>query len=110
MWRQMGFTVGGVDSAKEAARRAEAARPSEPWFDEVIDKMVSIYREHPQGFVRGQGGESEQELRRIGELLNQRGGMDVMRAAHAEFAGRCTIRGAPRNLEFVWDGIGAWQG
>lgn len=110
MWREMGFQVGGVEAAKEAARKAAAARPSEAWFDEAVDKMVSIYREHPQGFVQGSGGAPEQELRRIGEMLNQRGGMDLMRAAHAEFASRCGVLGAARNLEFVWDGIGSWMG
>ena len=110
MWRGMGFQVGGVGAAKEAARKAEAARPSEAWFDEAVDKMVSIYREHPQGFVRGSGGALEQELRRVGEMLNQKGGKDLMLAAHAEFASRCGVLGAARNVEFVWDGIGSWMG
>ncbi len=110
MWREMGFQVGGVEAAKEAARKAAAARPSEAWFDEAVDKMASIYREHPQGFVRGSGGAPEQELRRIGEMLDRRGGMDLMRAAHAEFASRCVVLGAARNLESVWDGIGSWRG
>lgn len=109
-WRELGFQVGGVEAAKEAARSAAAARPSEAWFDEAVDKMVSIYREHPQGFVQGSGGAPEQELRRIGEMLDQRGGMDLMRAAHAEFASRCGVLGAARNVEFVWDGIGSWMG
>jgi hypothetical protein len=110
MFREMGFTVGGVEAAKETARKAAAARPNEPWFDEAIDKMVSVYRQHPEGFVQGSGGAPEQELRRIGEMLDQKGGMDLMRAAHAEFSSRCDVRGAARNLEFVWDRIGSWQG
>lgn len=109
-WRQMGFQVGGVEAARQAAREADAARPSEPWFSAAVDKMVSIYREHPQGFVRGQGGGAEQELRNIGETLNDKGGMNLMRAAHAEFSGRCGVRGAARNLEFMWDGVGSWRG
>lgn len=110
MWRQMGFKVGGLEAAKEAARKADAARPDEPWFAEAIDKIVEIYGEHPQGFVQGQGGAPEQELRHIGKMLNDKGGMNLMRAAHAEFSGRSGIRGAPRNLEFMWDGIGNWRG
>lgn len=110
MWREMGFQVGGVEAAKEAARKAAEARPSEAWFDEAVDKMVAIYREHPQGFVRGSGGAPEQELRCIGQMLNQRGGKDLMRAAHAEFASRCAVLGAARNVEFVWEGIGSWMG
>jgi hypothetical protein len=110
MFRAMGFKVGGVEAAKESVRKAAAARPNEPWFDEAIDKMVSVYREHPEGFVQGSGGAPEQELRRIGEVLDRKGGMDLMRAAHAEFSNRCDVRGAARNLEFMWDGIGRWQG
>ena len=110
MWRQMGFTVGGVESTKEAARKVAAVRPTEVWFDEAVSEMVSIYREHPDGFIQGRGGAPEQRLRGIGEMLDQRGGMELMRAAHSEFAGRCDVRGAARNLEFVWDGIGSWMG
>lgn len=110
MFRELGFTVGGLEAAKEAARKAAAARPDEPWFEEAVAGIVFIYRRHPQGFVQGFGGAPEQELRRLGEMLNEKGGMDLMRAAHAEFSARCEIRGAARNLEFVWDGIGRWQG
>jgi hypothetical protein len=110
LFRQMGFQVHGVEGAKEAIRQAAASRPNEPWFDEAIEKMVSIYRRHPQGFVQGAGGEPEQELRRIGQMLHENGGMNLMRAAHAEFAGKAGVRGAPRNLEFMWDGIGSWRG
>lgn len=110
MWQAMGFTVGGVETAKEEARRATEARPNEAWFDEAVEKMVAIYCEHPQGFVRGSGGAPEQELRRIGEMLNQRGGMDLMLAAHKEFAIKCGVQGAPRNIESLWDCIGQWRG
>lgn len=88
--------------------RRRAKRPIS--FDEAIKRMVSIYREHPEGFIVGRGGKPEQELRRIGEMLDSTGGMDLMRAAHAEFSSRCSVRGAPRNLELMWDGIGRWQG
>jgi hypothetical protein len=108
MFRQMGFAVGGVEEAKEAARRAEAARPNEAWFDEVVNRLVSLYQVHPEG-VAADTPEAE-ELQRIGEMLNQRGGIDLMRATHAEFMRRCDIRGAARNLEFRWDGIGSWRG
>jgi len=110
MWKKMGFTVGGFEEAKAEARRTALATPAEAWFDEAVDKLVAIYNAHPEGFVRGSGGEAEAELRRLGALFHQKGGMDVMRAAHAAFAEKCSVRGAARNLEIVWDGIGEWMG
>jgi len=109
-FQQMGFTVGGVEAAKRSVGKAPEARPEDSLFDETVARILSIYRSHPQGFVQGFGGAPEQELRGIGERLNGVGGIDLMRAAHAEFASHCDIPGAARNLEFVWDGIGTWQG
>lgn len=110
MFQQMGFTVGGVEAAKRSVRQAEDARREEPFFDEAVERVLSIYCSHPQGFVQGSGGAPEQELRRLGERLNEIGGKDLMRAAHADFSSRCNVPGAARNLEFIWDGIGSWQG
>lgn len=110
MFRQMGFKVGGVEAAKQAAREADAARPNETWFKDAVTEMVSIYRQNPDGFVRSRGGASYRRLREIGEMLNAKGGMSLMRAAHAEFSRECGVRGAPRNLEFMWDGVGSWRG
>ncbi len=109
-WRQKGFAVGGVEAAKETVSKVSASRPDEVWFEEAVNRIVSIYREHPQGFVQGMGGAQEQELRQIGEMLDQKGKIDLMRTAHANFASKCDIRGASRNLEIIWDGIGNWRG
>ena len=79
-------------------------------LNEAVDRMRRIYRANPQCFVRGQGGELEQELREIGMLFDRLGGMNLMRVAWDEFARRCEVRGAARNLEFMWDGIGDWRG
>jgi formylglycine-generating enzyme required for sulfatase activity len=79
--------------------------------NDVVDILVSIYRENPKGFVVGEGGEYERKIRRIGEELNNRGGMELMREAHRLFSRKCfVIPGAARNLEFMWDGIGSWRG
>jgi len=110
MFQQIGFTVGGVEAAKRSVRQAAEARQEQPFFDEAVERILSIYRSHPQGFVQGSGGAPEQELRNLGERLNEIGGKDLMRAAHADFSVRCNVPGAARNLEFIWDGIGSWQG
>lgn len=110
MFQQMGFTVGGVEAAKRSILKAAEAKRKEPFVDEAVERILSIYRSHPQGFVQGFGGDPEQELRRLGERLNEIGGKDLMRAAHADFSSRCNLPGAARNLEFIWDGIGSWQG
>ena len=41
-------------------------------------------------------------------LLDEAGGMDLMRQAHGLFARQNP--GMARNLESVWDGIGNWMG
>ncbi len=84
--------------------------PDDVWFAVAVDRLVGIYRQHPQGFVAGEGDKQENEIRRIGNSLNQRGGMELMLAAHKEFARKCGVLGAPRNLEFLWNRIGEWKG
>jgi CspA family cold shock protein len=89
---------------------------SDPWFNEAINAMVSIYvsdRNHGS-----QGRKSIEELERIGRMLNEKGGKQLMRDAHAEFTRRCRSRNvrdssgyisAPRSLEYRWNGIGTWM-
>ena len=84
--------------------------PDDVWFTVAVDLLVGIYRQHPQGFVAGEGGKQENEIRRIGNSMNKRGGMELMLATHKEFARKCGVLGAPRNLEFLWDRIGQWRG
>lgn len=108
-------TENAVDTRRVAIKAAEKIGvpdniSDEVWFDVAVDRLVGIYRQHPQGFVAGQGGNHEKEIRRIGNSLNERGGMELMLAAHKEFARKCGVQGAPRNLEFLWDRIGQWRG
>ncbi len=112
-----------VIARKEALTGRNAVTPhlnqseSDQWFAQAIETMVSIYIDHPNH--GDQGPESERELQRIGEMLNDRGGIQLMRAAHVEFTRLCTFRNvrdkagyisAPRSLEHRWSGIGTWQG
>jgi hypothetical protein len=89
----------------------------DPWFEQQINALISVYVRHPNH--GSHGADAIRDLRRIGELLHEKGGMKLMRAAHSEFSRRCTERkirdtsgdiSAPRSLEHRWDGIGAWQG
>lgn len=95
---------------EELAETALTADNEPGLIEQAVGGLLKIYQSDPQGFVAGAGGAREAELRRIGEVLNARGGMDLMRLAHAHFASQCPIQGADRNLEFMWDGIGSWRG
>jgi len=78
----------------------------------AADRLLEIYKTRPEGFVQGARGSREDEIRDIGRLLSERGGFELMRRTHEEFSSKCLrvgVRGA-RNLEYMWDGIGGWQG
>lgn len=100
-------------------RAAEAARASlegsssgeDPNRAEAVESLLAIYAANPEGFAPGYGDPvAREQVRRIGEALNVSGGMALMLGIHAEFAGRCQILGAARNLEHAWDGFGDWRG
>jgi hypothetical protein len=76
-----------------------------------IETLLAIYAANPDGFAPGYGNPDERgRVRQVGEALNREGGMDLMLDVHAEFARRCRIQGAARNLEHTWDRIGDWLG
>jgi hypothetical protein len=78
---------------------------------EAVESLLTIYTANPEGFAPGYGDPVARErVRRIGKALNLSGGMTLMLEIHAEFASRCQIVGAGRNLEHTWDGIGDWRG
>lgn len=92
------------------------AKSVEPWFDSAINNLISIYIGDPNHDHHGRG--TQEELRKLGEMFNERGGINLMRTAHVEFARRCATRNvrdssgyisAPRSLEYRWNGIGSWQ-
>lgn len=80
------------------------------WFSIAVNQLVFTYRRSPQGFIRGENTPEELKIRRVGRALNNEAGMGLMLAAHEEFTKLNEVRGAPRNLEIIWDGIGEWQG
>jgi hypothetical protein len=69
-----------------------------------------MYAKRPEGFYRGFGWPEEKRLREIGQMLHDKGGINLMRKIHSQFASSSIAIGAPRNLEIMWDGIGAWKG
>jgi hypothetical protein len=78
--------------------------------EKAVDFLIYIYERHPQGFIHGTGSKEEQAVRRIGYVINNRGGFTLMQSVYESFARVCSIRGALRNLEHMWDGIGEWMG
>lgn len=113
LFRQLGFKVSGLEEAKAAARRTDEVRSglaADLTFKSAVNRLLDIYKRHPQGFIQGSGGASEQEIRNIGQRLDDLGGKGLMLAVHADFAAHCPCPGAARNLEFMWDGIGTWLG
>jgi len=76
----------------------------------LVAKLLVFYLVRPAGFIRGAGWSEEDKIRAIGARLNRKGGIELMRQVHDAFRTRCTIPGAPRNLEILWDGIGIWKG
>ena len=76
----------------------------------IVDRLIAIYRTHPQGFIAMSSRPEVEEIHLIGTRLDARGGKALMLKVHVAFAARCGVPGAPRNLEIIWDGIGSWQG
>lgn len=99
-----------VDMSKSILEQGQDM-PDSVWLQLAVNRLVLLYQQNPAGFVRGEGPVPPQEaILRIGFLIDSRGGMDLMLKAHTEFTRRCTIKGASRNLELMWDGIGQWRG
>jgi hypothetical protein len=100
-------------SSGENPTQAEAVSPggSRASASAAVESLLTIYASNPEGFAPGYGDPmAREQVRQIGEALNLSGGMALMLEIHAEFAGRCQIPGAARNLEHTWDGIGDWRG
>jgi len=103
---------------KEARASAAAAREERlrlflasaaPSAEEAADILAWAYDLSPYpggGFVKVET--PARLVRLIGQRLDESGGFPLMIDAHARFS---VLRPAmARNLEMVWDGIGAWNG
>ncbi len=58
-------------------------------------------------FLDNRSGGKER-TRQVGKVLHALGGIELMRAVHAEVR-RQLPYGGGRSLELAWDGIGSWQ-
>ena len=79
-------------------------------MDRLVAELIQIGR--TDGYLSNTPGGSFNEYRQhirareIGEALNERGGMDMMRAAC--YRVRAALPGEARSLESAWGGIGRW--
>jgi hypothetical protein len=79
-------------------------------YGEAVGLLISIYDRTPrgEGFLTSDYSKEAENVRRIGSILHEMGGMDEMLEAHARF--KMLRPRAARNLEMMWDGIGSWRG
>lgn len=83
---------------------------AEAVMDKCLNELLAIFPTAPldsAGHKRFDAAHRE-EVRAIGERLNQLGGMRAMQKVGMEFARRNPIHA--RKLETTWDGIGSWMG
>jgi ankyrin repeat protein len=86
---------------------AESADP-----DDLVALLVAIARK--EGFLsQSPGGAFDanchhKQARRIGKILNAKGGMTAMRSVGMRVA--AAVPDQSRHLEYCWDGIGNWHG
>lgn len=83
--------------------------PQDRLIRSAADRLLEIYRLQG-GFLTTSNSPLEREIRQIGSALDAAGGFELMVMVHSEFQRRCEVPGGPRNLEFMWHGIGRWQG
>jgi HEAT repeats len=96
--------------------------PEEKWLESALNRLEQIYLQRPSGFDRDIKGDLEEEIRLIGELINERGGIELMRTAWREFKRRSHARASKNdlafskgcvqwkyNLDVMWHLIGYWR-
>lgn len=89
-----------------AADVSEAGATSGDWFEQRVTDLRCI-AEKLRAWRYEDGTEAldklRAEARRIGEELNQHGGMDLMLRTHRASSGG-------REIEIAWNGVGDWRG
>lgn len=79
------------------------------FVEDCVEKLLAIFPTTPLNYEGHKSFDAahREEVRRIGEQLNDLGGMRAMRRVGEAFARRRPIHA--RKLETTWDGIGNWM-
>ena len=77
----------------------------------IADRLVEISHEHQQAhkITKEQADLFEQEVREIGLMLFERGGLDLMRDVYSMLVDRISLE-TNRKIKMLWKGIGTWKG
>jgi|GEM_PF-414451 len=98
------------DKERQIARDAYVGKSLGPDVDRLVTELIQIGR--TDDYLSMTPGVKFNEYRRniraceIGEVLNERGGMDLMQAAY--YRVRAALPVKARALECAWGGIGEW--
>jgi len=108
----MGRPVFDVRDQKERQIEQEALKGERlgAELDRLVAELIGIHE--TDIFTGGSNSRYNEDghnvrAREIGKALDERGGMDLMRAAY--YRVRATIPAQARGLEICWNGIGEWQ-
>lgn len=74
--------------------------------DRAPGMLINIYDHNPNGIYPHTS--AEKEVKAIGQMIYNAGGMELMLAVHKRFMAK--YHNLARNLEMIWDGIGEWRG
>jgi len=99
------------DTEKEIAREASQAKSLGADLDRIVTKLAEIGK--IDGYTSNAPGGKFDEMcrhirtRQIGQLLNERGGIDLMKAV--AYRVRAALSAQARALEFAWAQIREWH-
>jgi HEAT repeat protein len=111
--RAMGPLIAALADSNSAVCKAAAEslikmgwRMEDITASQVVELLISIYNSYPEGI--NSGTLAEEEVQKIGQVIDKAGGMKLMLAVHQRFAESSGQHA--RNLEMRWSGIGEWKG
>lgn len=102
-------------AATRALERMGDTRKVIAYLNEAVTQLIKAYNQEPQGFRSGgmrfaMTGMIENQVRVIGQKLNEYGGLELMNRAFEVFCGYTNWpKHIPQDLRKVWDGIGDWK-
>jgi hypothetical protein len=96
------------DAAAESLSLIPDQRAVDAVLRHSVARLILLYERSRSGEGFVTGSSAAERVREVGKRLDRMGGFDLMLRAHELFAERRPL--AKRNLEMVWDHIGAWLG